>query len=89
VVVSRGWHGSASPWKSAADQNGSKKVKKVIPPRSRWYDFFDLFAGGVKSTAQNIDVIFILGVQIDEERSHPMHLYNSVDTISPGNRIVH
>jgi hypothetical protein len=40
-------------------------------------------------TSPNIEVIFILGKPIDEERSNQERLKSSMTAISPGSRIVH
>ncbi len=40
-------------------------------------------------TDPNIEVIFVIGRQIDEEEGNPQRLKNSMAAISPGSRIIH
>lgn len=40
-------------------------------------------------SSPNIEVIFVLGKSVDEESSNPERLKSSMDSISPGSRIIH
>jgi hypothetical protein len=37
----------------------------------------------------NIEVIFVIGEPVDEEKDNPHRLRNSMDAVSPGSRIKH
>ena len=41
------------------------------------------------SSTPNIEVIFVLGEPVDEEKNNPDRLKASLTSISPGSRIVH
>ncbi|MEY4550891.1 MAG: hypothetical protein RL685_7086 [Pseudomonadota bacterium] len=59
----------------AQGQNYVDKLKKILRTQNE--------------PTPNIEVVFVIGVPVDEEETNPERLKSSMAAVSPGSRIVH
>ena len=65
------------------------KLLELVEQGQRYSDTLTAILQAQGEASPNIEVIFVLGKPVAEEKSNPARLKSSMDAISPGSRIVH
>ena len=65
------------------------KLIELITQGSTYVDKLKKILSGQGESSPNIEVVFVLGEPIAEEKDNPNRLKSSMESISPGSRIIH